>query len=181
MRHPEPAALALQAGGDLGAFARWRMERHLTRCERCREEVSAFEDVRQMLPGLAATTELPWNRLAAEMKANIRLGLEAGECVREHEAPARRTFRPLGFRASLATAGVALLIVTGILIESGPKFSAEQNVVQTAVDGIGSLNMKLMHPGADHVLQSASAQGSVGARYTDPQTGYFTVIQVDAQ
>ena len=81
MKHPDEATLALHAGGDLGLIARWRTNRHLSRCERCREEVAAFQGLREVLPDLAEMPEVPWNRLAAEMKANIRLGLAAGECV----------------------------------------------------------------------------------------------------
>jgi hypothetical protein len=41
--------------------------------------------VRAARDNLVALNDLPaisWNRLAIEMKANIRLGLAAGECVR---------------------------------------------------------------------------------------------------
>ena len=41
--------------------------------------------------------------------------------------------------------------------------------------------MKLMYDGAQGVQMSASAEGSVGARYTDPATGGTKVIQVDGQ
>src|SRR5215469_12533000 len=74
MKHPSQATLALQAGGDLGFLARWRTKRHLRRCTRCREEVEAFEWARQVAPDLAEIPEIHWNRLAAEMKANIHLG-----------------------------------------------------------------------------------------------------------
>ncbi|MFZ0936327.1 MAG: hypothetical protein WA015_18545, partial [Bryobacteraceae bacterium] len=85
MKHPNQATLALHAGGDLGAIARWRARRHLARCAECREEIARFEQLRQFLPSLADSPELQWNRLAAEMKANIRLGLAAGECVSADE------------------------------------------------------------------------------------------------
>jgi len=75
MKHPNQATLALHAGGDLGFFARWRTERHLAQCDRCRDEVDAFVATREIIPDLAEIPELPWNRLAAEMRANIRLGL----------------------------------------------------------------------------------------------------------
>src|ERR1051325_2686800 len=89
MKHPNEETLALHAGGDLGFFARRRVERHLSRCERCRDEIAAFGAVREVLPELAEIPEIPWNRLAAEMKANIRLGIAAGECVRAPEIPLR--------------------------------------------------------------------------------------------
>jgi len=78
MKHPTQATLALHAGGDLGPVARWRTERHIARCERCREEFAAFAEMRDIAADLGEIPEVPWSRLAAEMKANIRLGLAAG-------------------------------------------------------------------------------------------------------
>ena len=46
MNHPTDATLALYAGDDLGLLARWRTERHVARCERCREEVDVYSDIR---------------------------------------------------------------------------------------------------------------------------------------
>src|SRR5262245_31994762 len=85
MRHPEETTLALHSSGDLGWFAGWRTERHVAHCARCRDEVAAYREMREMLPDLAELPEVAWNRLAADMRANIRLGLAAGECVREVE------------------------------------------------------------------------------------------------
>ena len=118
MKHPNQATLALHAGGDLGPFARWRMERHLAKCERCGEEVAAFDShARDRRRELSEIPEVPWNRLAAEMKANIRLGLAAGECVRVGETPLRE--RPLftGVRAAVALASIVALAVTGLVLE----------------------------------------------------------------
>jgi hypothetical protein len=117
MKHPSQATLALQAGGDLGFFARWRTERHLRQCERCRAEVEAFATARRIAPDLAEIPELPWNRLAAEMKANIHLGLVAGECVRSGERPVRDIPLFAGARAIAALAGIGALLVTGIILE----------------------------------------------------------------
>jgi anti-sigma factor RsiW len=185
MRHPKQAALALHAGGDLGAFARWRMERHLAHCARCREEVAAFQSVRNSMADLGELPELPWSLLAAEMRANIRLGLSAGECVRAAENKSRFANAPLhlGWRSFAAMATIAALAVTGIILEHPhPRVSREENAaLQTAPDGIGSQAMRLMYRGAEGVQISASAGGSVEARYTDPNTLYMTVSEVDAQ
>src|SRR4051812_19645783 len=51
-RHPNQATLALHAGGDLGRFAAWRTSRHVAGCEECREEVAAFQGLREILPEL---------------------------------------------------------------------------------------------------------------------------------
>jgi anti-sigma factor RsiW len=91
MKHPNQATLALEAGGELGLFARWKTERHLSRCDRCRDEVAQYERLREVLPELAEMPGVPWTKLAAEMKANIRLGIAAGECVRTGAQPLRET------------------------------------------------------------------------------------------
>jgi hypothetical protein len=180
MRHPNQAALALHAGGDLGAFARWRMERHLAQCERCRKEVAAFQSVRNSMAELAQVPELPWGLMAAEMRANIRLGLSAGECVRRAES---KVSLHLGWRSVVAMASIAALAITGIVLEHPRmRFNREENsALQTSPDGIGNQAMRLMYRGADGVQLSASAGGSVQAHYTDPTTLYMTVSEVDAQ
>jgi len=192
MKHPDQATLALHAGGDLGFMARRKTARHVAKCEQCRAEVERFETARQILPDLAEIPEIPWNRLAAEMKANIRLGLAAGECVRSSDIPLRE--RPLftGARAAVALASVAALMVTGLMLERpGPEggpastMADEDVVVQTTADGIqvrrGGEALRLMNPGVRNVTYAVSAQGSMSARYVDPETGYVTISNVYAE
>ena len=188
MRHPNQAALALHAGGDLGAFARWRMERHLAHCERCRGEVAAFQALRTSTASLDELPELPWQTLAAEMRANIRLGLSAGECVR----PAERRLTPrFGWRPVAAIAGVAALLVGVVAVELeryeltvspiGIPAHVDNAFLQSAPDGIGNQSLRLMYRGAQDVQLTANAGGSIEAHYTDPKTSYMTVSEVDAQ
>jgi len=186
MKHPNQASLALHAGGDLGWFARWRVGRHLERCAPCREEVAAFEGVREMLPDLMEIPEVPWNRLAAEMKANIRLGLAAGECVRAVEKPLRDTRLFTGFRAAVALASVLTLVVTGLVLERPvPQIVDERTVIQSTANGIqvgtGERAFRIMNTGAKNVTFSVDVQGSMGARYVDPDTGNVTINNVYAE
>ena len=109
MRHPKLARLALYAGGDLGFLVRWRTDRHVAGCEQCGAEVEALENTLGILPDLAEMPEVSWDRLAAEMKANIRLGLAAGECVRAGE-PLGRTPLFGGARAVVAMASLMALV-----------------------------------------------------------------------
>src|SRR5947209_17694056 len=74
MKHPSQEILALHAGGDLRWLERWRTNRHLAACDECRDEVAAFSELRETLPQLNEIPEVPWNKIAAEMRANIRLG-----------------------------------------------------------------------------------------------------------
>ncbi|MBZ5729149.1 MAG: hypothetical protein LAP87_29760 [Acidobacteriia bacterium] len=187
MKHPNQATLALHAGGDLGFVARWSTERHLAKCGRCRKEVAAFGGMREILPELAEIPEIPWNRLAAEMKANIRLGLSAGECVRSEEWPLRDSRLFTGGRALVAFASVVVLLVTGVVLQHGTPMAArdEGPVVQSTANGIqvreGGQALGLLNGGAQNVMYSVNAQGSMGARYLDRETGQVTINNVYAQ
>jgi anti-sigma factor RsiW len=186
MKHPDRATLALHAGGDLGPFARWRTQRHLANCGECRDEAARFLAVRAILPELAEAPEISWNRLAAEMKANIRLGLAAGECVRTGQAPLRETPLFTRARAVVAFASVVVLLFAGLVLQhpapGTPKYDGV--VVQTTANGIqvreGGQALRLLHSGAQNVQYSVGAQGSMRARYVDPETGYVTINNVYA-
>src|ERR1035437_6662373 len=117
MKHPNRATWALHAGEDLGPFARWRASRHLAKCEDCQAEMAAFGAVRGILPELSAIPEVPWNRLAAEMKANIRLGLAAGEGVRAGDMPLRDASLFAWTRAVVAFASVVVRGAAGLVLE----------------------------------------------------------------
>src|SRR5262249_38697436 len=101
MRHPSPTELALLAGNDLNFWARWRMERHVSACSDCANEVRALRAARDQVRRVAG--ELPenlnWNQLAQEMTANIRVGLEAGEAIARFDKPALTGRRHLGWNA----------------------------------------------------------------------------------
>ena len=190
MKHPSQATLALQAGGDLRFFARRRTERHLRGCARCREEVEAFETARRIASDLAEIPEISWGRLAAEMKANIRLGLAAGECVRSGEPQRRESPLFTGARAVVAMASIAALLVTGIVLERpAPAVADDGMIVQTTAHGIqvrkGGQELRLNNPDEltpdEHVLYAPDAQGSMRARYVDPKTGYVTINNVYAE
>ena len=184
MKHPSQEILALHAGGDLGWMARWRTARHLADCEQCTAEVAAFDELRETLPELRQIPEVPWNRIATEMRANIRLGLAAGECVRSSGQPLRDGPLFTGARAALALASVLALMVTGLMLEGpAPRMArSSEPMVQATVNGIqrrsGDQAFGLMHSGALRVTYSVGAQGTLGARYTDPETGNVTITKV---
>jgi hypothetical protein len=187
MKHPSQEILALHAGGDLGWLAGWKTARHVAGCERCSEEVAAFSDLREVLPELSEIPEIPWNRMAADMRANIRLGLAAGECVREMTEPAPE-YVPLfrGARITLALASVMALVVTGLVLQSPRPAPAlarfADPVVQLTSHGIqrrsGDQGFALMHGSAQRVTYTVSAKGSLGARYMDPETDQVTMTKV---
>jgi hypothetical protein len=107
MRHPAEQDLALYASGDQGFFKGFTLRRHVRDCAACAEVI---EEYREITAALAVESEIPgWDSLAAEMKANIRLGLEAGACI-----PPDRTSRiPLVLNPRLAVAFASLMVLVG--------------------------------------------------------------------
>jgi len=187
MRHPNQATLALHAGGDLGRVRSWWMARHLARCAECREEVAGYTEMRELLPELADLPEISWNRMAAEIKANVRLGLEAGECVRPAEMPLQRASLT-GWRAAVAFASVIVLVCGCLVLErpAPPPTHTAETAVESTRDGIawqaGDDHMLgLMNGGAQKATYKLGAQGSMGARYIDPETGSVTINTVYVQ
>ena len=185
MKHPNQATLALHAGGDLGRFRRWLTARHVAGCAECREEVAGYTEMRELLPELAELPEISWNRMAAEIKANVRLGLEAGECVRSTEMLPLHRPALTGWRAGVAFASV-LVLVGGCLVLQRPApqplHAAAETSVASGDDGIelqaaDGRMLGLMNVGKQKAVYHFNAQGSMGARYTDPD-GTVTINTV---
>jgi hypothetical protein len=81
--HVRETDLALYASGDVSLWQRASIHLHIRQCEKCREVVNEFRvDARILRDASAVLPEgVDWARLSAEMTANVRVGLEAGECV----------------------------------------------------------------------------------------------------
>jgi hypothetical protein len=107
-RHVKENDLALFVSGDLGLWGRAAARLHLSGCQDCRARIEAYRFDRRRLKEDAAQLPvgLDWNRLSAEMTANIRVGLAAGECV----APRARKQTHWGWRPAAAMAAVAMLL-----------------------------------------------------------------------
>jgi anti-sigma factor RsiW len=208
MTHPTESDLALYATGDLSAWRRPLVRLHVARCTGCRDRATAYRADRESLRGFAM--EMPaglnWDRLAAEMSANVHVGLEAGECV----APrGRRPAVATGWRVAAAAAGVTVLLVSawwlnmpraesvalgrvvkkiaqarpwqgGILVleDRGPLVEVSAAGIQLQENG-GTLGMS---QGKERpVTVTLSVQGSARARYIDADTGQVTITGVYAQ
>jgi hypothetical protein len=201
MKHPAESDLALFAGHDLSFVSEWRIGRHVTRCGECRAAVDAFVALRSELAPLGELPgDLGWNRLASEMKANIRLGLAAGECVAGYPERVKGTESAFsGLHTLLAYAAVILLVVAGVWLQRpSPRLSptpepgvaaiAPENsgvVVAASGDGIqlteGGRGLGLRYGAFRDVNYSADASGAMGARYVDTSTGYVTVVNVNVE
>lgn len=192
MTHPNQSILALYAGQDLGWFTRRRTARHLSRCRECRGEVQAFASARDNLAALDDLPAISWKPLAAEMRANIRLGLAAGECVRGARTPS-----PLALfvqfsnaRAFAACVSVMALVAAGLFLQrptpTAPAMAASQgSVLRATASGIelnqGGETLSLLHVRTGDVTYSAGAQGSMRAGYIDSDTGNVTINNLYVQ
>jgi hypothetical protein len=181
--HPKDADLALLAGGDCGRVTRFLVAKHVRGCRECTAKVAHFEMLRADVSRMPAP-ELDWSRLAAEMKANIRLGIEAGECVRGVERP--RRWNP---RLAVAFASLTFLIAAGLMMKSSvglPQQAKEQAanpVLESTGEGLelrnGTSSITLLNRTGSIADQSVNAEGEIRARYV--QSGAVTINDVYLQ
>ena len=185
MRHPDETILALFAGGEIGPWARWRIARHISRCPHCGREVEGFLGVRDQLRHTRPEMpeEVNWTRLATDMKANIHVGLAAGECVGGSEPQAHR----FNWRAAAVALPVAALVLAGVWLEMrrpAPNIAnwVDGSVVEGTASGIefrrGDQMLSLQHPSAGDVTYLVNTQGTLRARYVDSETGQVTIHNV---
>jgi anti-sigma factor RsiW len=189
MKHPDVSELALAAGGELPFLSRWRMSRHLRACERCRHEVRLFQAASEGLrAGVEATPMgVNWDRLAAEMTANIHVGLEAGECIEPRRlASVRGAADRLGWKPALVFGVMTALVVAGwFLVPQRTRWQqadAEAMVLQTTPNGIEVKNdrraLTMLHSKSENVVYTVNTEGEMGARYVDAETGQVTINHV---
>jgi hypothetical protein len=207
-RHVKEIDLALFVSGDLRLIRSAPLRLHLAGCEDCRARLETYRFDRRRLKDDAA--ELPpgldWNRLSAEMTANIRVGLAAGECVapRTRKQGAWMGNWSWGWRPAAAAAGIAMLLsaawwlntpsadtaslaralhglVNGrpniVIEESGPVVEVTARGPELRENG----NTLVMSQGATQpVSVNVSAQGTASARYID-DAGQITITGVYVQ
>lgn len=210
--HPRRSLLALYAGGDIGWWDGLKVRLHARGCPRCRQAVDAFRLDREALRTAAGALPqaVDWDRLAAEMAANIRVGLAAGQCV-EQRSTRRNLSAALGWKPAAAFASVTALMVggwwltfpigPGAEMSNGQRFrhflqtfdrgapapAAFDNIVTvgSTVDGLevkqNGAVLRIGHTGATPALVTASTGGSVRARYVDDDTGQVTITNVYSQ
>ncbi len=209
MKHPSEIQLALFAGGDLaGYWERWRVARHVALCPDCQAELKSLRDASEQVRNVAAELpkDLNWNRLAAEITGNIRVGLAAGEAIARFDKPAARSLR-LGWNAALVlTCATAVFLVafwislpqpqvehltaalkrlrierTGSVVRT-PAASQDDVVLEATSSSIevkeNGRTMSLTHPHSDGATVSVSLQGSAGVRYVDADSGQVTTNKV---
>lgn len=203
MKHPSIDKLALYAGGDLPWFTRWSLYRHIGGCPQCQAEIAAFRDASATARREAQnpdTDELPagvqWDRLSAEMRANIHLGLEASEAISAYTPSAEPSIatgpaQGLSWRMAALATGFVVLLSIGYWLNASRK--SEQLAAMRGPDPIvaeasergvgmsdGNKGMELQGPAPNQLaaIVAVSTQGSAGAQYVDEETGQITVNNV---
>lgn len=194
MKHPSIDKLALYAGGEAQWWTRSTMQRHVTACAQCREEVALFREAAGAVR--LETAEMPagvhWDRLAAEMRANVRLGIEASDAISAYGTKlAINPVQGMSWRMAALTTGLVLLLSIGYWLSAAKKSDRmaamrgpDPIVVEASDRGVGisdgSKGMELQGPKTNHraALVTVSTTGSAGARYVDEETGQVTVNHV---
>jgi hypothetical protein len=192
VRHPPEATLALYAGGDLGLWARLGVARHVRQCDRCGRLVEEFRGVSEFLE--EQRDELPrgveWDEAAAAMKANIRLGIAAGQCV---ASPPPERVR-VAWRTPALALPVLLVILAGWILQSlppavhvslTPESRGSAMVLDADAAGIGlerdGRGFRLLRPDAAQNVEVSVRGDSVRSRYVDGETGQVTISHVYAE
>jgi anti-sigma factor ChrR (cupin superfamily) len=209
--HVRETDLALYASGDVSLWQRAAIHLHVRQCERCREVVSEFRaDARALRDASAGLPDgVDWARLSAEMTANIRVGLEAGECVaprrlrRAMPSSIPERWRPVALASAVAAMLTVMLAGAWWLnvpaqdtqalnramhsIWHGRSAMSDERstVIEASSEGIelrkngGALGVT--QDAARLMTVSVSTQGSASAHYVNQDTGQVTITSVYAQ
>ncbi len=191
MTHPAETVLALYAGGDLGWWARMGVERHVRQCGPCSRQVEEFRATCEMLQAEreALPPGLEWGEAAAAMRANIRLGIAAGQCVAEQPERMRHPWH-----APALALPVLVVVVAGWLLQSlppavhtglAPEGTGGALVLDAGPAGIGverdGHGFRLLRPEAAESVEISVQGDSVRSRYVDGETGQVTISHVYAE
>lgn len=180
MKHPSAEQLALFAGGDLPLFEGLAVRWHLRTCAACRFEVQEFRSASdEARAEFEPPASLAWESLAAEMKANIRVGLAAGECVSPARSHARLGWRPA---AGVAAVTAVLMLAYWLNVPAWQTHKPSPTAVVTSTADIelnaGAGRIELLHPSTSTPVVYVSAPDSLRARSVDPDTGQITITNV---
>ncbi|HYP13071.1 MAG TPA: hypothetical protein VEQ63_04035 [Bryobacteraceae bacterium] len=182
--HPSDAQLALYAGRELNWLNRRRVGRHVSGCEFCAREVEQYRSAAEHLN--SALNRMPaglnWDRLSAEMTANINLGVEAGEIVSSVRRPRESA---LGWRATFVMAAMTCLLLVGWWlnppVRRQPGMSvpakAEMRTTAAGIELNANGNSLTLHTRGRQKPIIVSAPGVMRARFVD-DSGQVTINNV---
>jgi hypothetical protein len=186
-KHPSETELALLAGEDAPLLSRFRLRRHVRDCAPCQDTVSGFVMLRSALAADRLVTdhipEIDWERLSAEMTANIHLGLEAGDCVRTSRS--ERFWNP---RLAVAFGSLAILLGAGIALRApAPAPRAPQvaraSILESTGAGLalrsGESSLTLLNHHGSVADQTVSTQGEIRASYVEGGAVTFNAVYLE--
>ncbi len=170
------------------------VRRHVNGCAQCQAEVALFGDtsaaVREETGEMPASVQ--WDGLAAEMRANVRLGIAASDAISSYgTADDTRPAQGMSWRMAVLAAGFVFMLSVGYWLNASKKseqIAAMRGpapiVAEVSERGVGmsdgSKGMELQGPRTNPraSIMTVSTLGSAGARYVDEETGQVTVNHV---
>lgn len=192
MKHPAPEVLALYARGDMDVWDLVRAGAHVQVCGQCTGEVLAVRRASTVLQSdaLALPPGLDWDAMAAEMRANIRLGLMAGAIVAESPVPVKVARDAWPWQLGVVMASMALVAVVSWMLPSprdnaALRASREPVFLEAQPEGLALQDhgsaLTLLNPSKTAVTTTVSWDGGARASYVDSETGQVTIHHVSAQ
>jgi hypothetical protein len=161
---------------------------HVRRCPECQRDLELLAEADDFLKQAGA--EMPqdahWGRRSAEMRANIKLGLEAGAIAGPVEGWEEPKARPMAWRVAAAMACTTVMVISGWFlylprlaitgVDDGPL------VLRSTRSGIAmeenGHSLALIHRPSEKVTLTGGMQGQLRARYVDEETGEVTIHHV---
>ena len=188
--HPSDFDLALVNAGDLPAWKRYLVERHLRRCDACSEQAQGYGEVsrelRRLGQGIPETPE--W--LAARIVAGPTHASRHTLGVPRHAFGIPR--HAFGIPRSLAPAAalLALICLAVLLIEQRtplpPRLNYQASVSAEAIVGElsgpqGRQRVVLYTGMRRGPVEVSAGAGVLGISYADPDTGALTITRVSLE
>lgn len=187
-KHPSAEELALYSAGDVAWNRRLPVAWHVRGCQDCAREVRAYGEARASLRAAAdiLPADLAWDRLAAEMKANIRLGWTAGAIVGASPVAARPRQDAAGWRVAVVMASLSFVVAAGWWLRSSTPIGVAPPPASIVFDarpeGVALQQQDraftLLSPSAQPVTTTVNWDGGARARYVDAETGQVTLHHV---
>ena len=181
--HISPEKIALQAGNDLSMIESIPVRWHLRGCRQCREELASARAAIQVFREevLELPAELDWNNLAAEMRANISVGLEAAQAIESYSRPELSVF---DWRPAAAVAAITMVAGMGWYLSfhnanliNNPSVLLEANTTGTEWKH-GDLSLSIKTRSEEGSFVDVNVKGVASARYVDSETGQVAITNV---
>ncbi len=177
--------IALLAANDAGLWLRLKARLASRGTHSLRSERAAYSSIRAQMPRFRELPEyFAWDDLAAEMKANILVGVEAGEAIRTRPAPVA-----LGWKAGLVFACIALVAASGYWWQLPGRFAQTEPPLVSVLESYpGGLELQNQETALTVMYDRGTGQqalsgglGGMRADYVDEDTGQLTVAHVYAE